>query len=206
MGADQKPIMDIEKYKQEDEFEITMRVGEEYAKGFSAQDIAQRLEISRRDVNKHIALYKKVVLWAAKNDMNIADKISVVIEEVDHHYKMVVNEAWKNKENAEFEGSTNIVNSALSLIAKVQSQRAKMFQEFSDGADVELLAELEETQRRQDQLIKILKNLKTKFPQAAAYIQSELARVTEEPDEIDVEILPGGPRTKAERAEKSDNE
>lgn len=182
--------MDIEQYKREDEFEVTMRVGEEYAKGFSAGDIAQRLEISRRDVRKHIALYKKVVLWAAKNDMNIADKISVVIEEVDQHYKMVVNEAWKNKEQADYNGQTNVVNSALSLIAKVQSQRAKMFQEFSDGADAELLAELEETQKRQERLIGILKDLKERFPKAAEYIQHELTKVTDEPEEVEVEIIP----------------
>lgn len=193
-------MSDLEKYStDESEFEVTLRVGEEYAKGFTPRDIAQRIGIPTRDVTKHIKKYQELVRWAAKSEISIVDKIQLVIEEVDQHYKMVVNEAWKNKEQADFNGQTSVVNQSLSLIAKVQSQRAKMFQEFTNGADAEVLNQLEEQQQQQELIIDILKDLKTRFPQAAAYIQDRLQKLTNEIDEVDVEIIPHGNKTKGER-------
>lgn len=170
----------------DDHFDLVMQVGEEYAKGSDYRHIADQLGIEKREARQMIEEYKSVVAWAAKNDMNIVDKLNIVIEEVDRHYELITKEAWKNKQNADMAESYGTVNQSLKLIADIQKQRAAMFQSMSDGQDAELMAEMEETQRKQDQLIKILKKLNQRFPQAAAFIRDELARVEDEPVEIEV--------------------
>lgn len=178
---------DIEALQQDEtEFAKVMTVGREYAKGYSNNEIAQRLEMNRRDVSKYIKQYKDMVQWSARNNMTISDKIAVVLEEVDDHYRMIIRDAWENKAEADLQGQLSTVNQALSLIAKVQQQRAKMFQEFSSEQDAELIAQMEEQQQQHDQIIKILRGLNDRYPQAAAWVRDQLAKVNDEVESIEV--------------------
>lgn len=170
----------------DNEFENVMDVGEEFAKGKTPRQIANALGMQVRDVNKYIETYKQVVEWSAKNDLHIHDKVNLVIEEVDRHYQLVTREAWANKENAEMAQSYGTVNQALKLIADIQKSRASMFQVFSDSQDAELIAELEETQRQQDALKKILIGLREHFPEAARWVGEQLRRLE---DEVEVEVM-----------------
>lgn len=177
---------DLRAKQDPEHFELVMQVGEEFAKGSNYKTIATQLDLEPREARKMIEEYKSVVAWAAKNEMNVIDRLNLVVEEVDRHYQLLIKEAWANKSNAEMAEQYGTVNQSLKLVADIQKQRAAMFQHMNDGQDAELIAELEDTQRKQDQLIKILRNLHEKFPQAAAYIKEMLARVEDEPVEVEV--------------------
>lgn len=185
MGTNKEPMStDLE--VKENHYETVMAVGEEFSKGHNYRQIATSLGIESKEARQMIEEYKQLVEYAAKNGMNIIDKLNVVIEEVDRHYQLLINEAWDNKRNADMAEQYGTVNQSLKLIADIQKSRAAMFQQLNDGQDAELMAELEETQRRQDQIMSILRRLAEKFPQAAAYIRDEIARLDQEPVEIEV--------------------
>lgn len=185
MGSNKKSMSELARPSDND-FENVMNVGEEYAKGKSPRQIASALGLETREVNKCIEQYKQVVSWSAKHDLNVYDKINLVIEEVDRHYQLITREAWENKENAEMAQSFGTVNQALKLIADVQKSRASMFQTFSDSQDVELIAQMEEQAQQQEQLKQILMELREKFPEAAKWV---MKRLRELDDEVEVEVI-----------------
>lgn len=174
----------LDAIKETEDIDLMFEIGREFAKGVHYREIAEKYEIPTREVTRLIDLYKKFIAWSAKSGGSLTDKIGTVIAEVDEHYGLIVAEAWINKARAEDAGSVNGVNQSLKLIADVQKNRATLFQQMANDADAELMAQLEESNRRQEQIINILRRLKDQFPQAALFIRDELSRL-----DAEVEII-----------------
>lgn len=168
-------------------FDEIVAIGELWAKGEHVAAISANLDISRAEVTRGIEAYKDMLRSLARDNINLAEKVTVVMAEVDEHYKMIVREAWKNKENADTQGSLSQVTASLKLIADIQKSRASMFQTAGLGANSELLAELEETQRNQEIIVEILKEVANKYPEASKYIRMRLSEVMNEAQVIHVE-------------------
>lgn len=177
-------MSDIEKY--EDDYDNIIAVGELFSKGSSPPQISTELDIPLRDVKRHIMQFKGMMKSMARNNINIAERAAVVFEEVDHHWGIVLKEAWKNKEEAERNGSTGTVNQSLKLIADIQKERARLFKDLGAQQDAEIIAELEEARRNQEILVNILRTAIKRYPEAARFIQDELIRVTNEAEVVEI--------------------
>lgn len=168
-------------------FDEIVAIGELWSRGENITSISAQLEISRGAAAKGIEAYKDMLKSLARDNINIAEKVTVVMEEVDQHYKMIVREAWKNKESAENQNSLSQVTASLKLIADIQKARASMFQSAGLNGNAELMAEMEETQRNQEIIIEILKDVAEKYPEASRFIRERLSDILNEAQVIQVD-------------------
>lgn len=147
--------------------------GKEFAKGRSAKAVAGALNVSTREAKKLYEQYKQMAIEAAKRG-DLGDRLSVALEESLLHYETMLEEAWRNKNDAEANMEYSTVNTSLRLIKDMTESRFKMLQSMVDGQDVELLEELDAMEREHENLMKILRGLKEEFPDAAKYVRSRL--------------------------------
>lgn len=168
-----------------EEVELTMTVGRAHSKGFSPREIAAELDMTPGQVNKHIQKYGELLAWSMNNNADIAQRVGLIVEETNDHFKELLKEAWNNKKNAEWAEKYGTVNQALKLVLEIQEKRLAMFKDLAKNEDQELLQQMEEQQERQDVLIAVLKSLKDRFPQAAAFVQDQLRQI----DSGELEVL-----------------
>jgi hypothetical protein len=106
---------------------------------------------------------------------------------------MLIKEAWKTVEDADQAGQLNIKATALKLIADIEGKRIGMLQEVGLLDNAELATQLAETERKQDILVKILKEVTATCPKCKLEVAKRLSQITGivEPVVIDVEGVSG---------------
>lgn len=121
--------------------------------------------------------------------MDIKDRVLNVLNEVDEHYRLIVKEAWKTVKATDSNQDYGSKNSAMKIIATVNKDRAKMFQDAGINQDTEMIEEMNETNRKQEIIKDILREIKQKHPEIAQYIA---LRMSEIQDEVEVIAIEGG--------------
>jgi hypothetical protein len=172
-----------------DHFDRMNKVVGELLKGNSATQIASITGFKRAEVLGYIDEWKEVV----RNDSTARDRAKEAISGADQHYAMLIKEAWKTVEDADQAGQLNIKATALKLIADIEGKRIGMLQEVGLLDNAELATQLAETERKQDILVKILKEVTASCPKCKLEVAKRLSQITGivEPVVIDVEGVSG---------------
>jgi len=170
-------------------FDRMNRVVEELLKGSTPTQIATITGIQRKEVLELIDDWKDVV----HNDSNIRDRAKEAISGADQHYAMLIKEAWKTVEDADTQGQLNVKSGALKLIADIEGKRIGMLQEVGLLDNAELATQIADTERKQDILVKILKEVTATCPKCKMEVAKRLSQITGivEPVIIDAEVVSG---------------
>lgn len=157
-----------------DHYDRMNKVVGELLKGNSPTQIAALTGFKRADVIEYIDEWKEVV----RSDSGARDRAKEAISGADQHYAMLIKEAWKTVEDADTQGQLNVKATALKLIADIEGKRIGMLQEVGLLDNAELATQLAETERKQDILVKILKEVTASCPKCKLEVAKRLSQIT----------------------------
>ena len=162
------------------------KVVEELLKGNSPTQIAAITGFKRAEVIEYIDEWKQVI----RNDSAARDRAKEAVAAADQHYAMLINEAWKTAEAAEGQGQFNVKANALKLISDIETKRIGMLQQVGLLDNAELATQVAEAERKQDILVKILKEVTSTCPKCKMEVAKRLSQITGivEPIEIIEEV------------------
>jgi len=172
-----------------DHFDRMNKVVEELLKGNNPTQIATVTGFKRAEVLEYIDEWKQVV----RNDSGARDRAKEAISGADQHYAMLIKEAWRTVEDADQAGQLNIKATALKLIADIEGKRIGMLQEVGLLDNAELATQVAETERKQEVLVKILKEVTATCPKCKMEVAKRLSQITGvvDPVVIDAEEASG---------------
>jgi hypothetical protein len=172
-----------------DHFDRMNKVVEELLKGNNPTQIASITGFKRADVLGLIDEWKEVV----RNDHTARDRAKEAVSGADQHYAMLIKEAWKTVEDADQSGQLSVKATALKLIADIEGKRIGMLQEVGLLDNAELATQIAETERKQEILVKILKEVTATCPKCKMEVAKRLSQITGvvEPVIIDAEEASG---------------
>lgn len=155
-------------------FDRMNKVVEELLKGNSATQIASITGFSRKEVVEFIDEWKSIV----HNDSSLRDRAKEAISGADQHYAMLIKEAWKTVEDADQSGQLNVKAGALKLIADIEGKRIGMLQDVGVLENNEIASQIAETERKQEVLVKILKEVTSVCPKCKMDVAKRLSQIT----------------------------
>ena len=170
-------------------FDRMNTVVSELLKGNNPTQIAAITGFKRAEVVELIDEWKTV----AHNDTAARDRAKEAISGADRHYAMLIKEAWKTVEDADTQGQLNVKATALKLIADIEGKRIGMLQEVGLLDNAELATQIADTERKQDILVKILKEVTATCPKCKMEVAKRLSQITGivEPVILDAEVVSG---------------
>jgi hypothetical protein len=91
---------------------------------------------------------------------------------------MLIKEAWKTVEDADQSGQLNVKANALKLISDIETKRIGMLQQVGLLDNAELAGQIADTERKQDILVKILKEVTSGCPKCKMDVAKRLSQIT----------------------------
>ena len=165
-----------------DHYDRMNKVVEELLKGNTPTQIAAITGFKRAEVVEYIDEWKQVV----RNDTTARDRAKEAVSGADHHYDMLINEAWKTVEAADGQGQLNVKANALKLISDIETKRIGMLQQVGLLDNAELAGQVAEAERKQDVLVKILKEVTSTCPKCKLEVAKRLSQITGVVEPIEV--------------------
>ena len=96
----------------------------------------------------------------------------------DEHYNMLIKEAWRTVEQADAQDALNVKAQSLKLIADIEAKRITMLQQVGLLDNAEMATQLAETERKQDILVTILKEVTATCPKCKLEVAKRLSQIT----------------------------
>jgi len=163
------------------------KVVEELLKGNSPTQIATLTGFTRKEVIEFIDEWKSVI----HNDTSLRDRAKEAISGADQHYAMLIKEAWKTVEDADTQGQLNVKSGTLKLIADIEAKRIGMLQSVGVLENNEIASQIAEAERKQEVLVKILKEVTSTCPKCKMDVAKRLSQITGVVEAIVVEDASG---------------
>lgn len=163
------------------------QAGELWLKNHDYRQIASEMGIPIAKAREYIAQWKNWMHHWANESAEPGERVAEVIDEVDQHFGLITKEAWATVEQADANGNLNAKNAALKIAQSTQKDRAEMIRQAAESYDSKLVEEMHETQKNQEILIEILREVAEKYPEATQYIKERLGEVTGDVEVIKVE-------------------
>ena len=157
-----------------DHYDRMNKVVEELLKGNNPTAIASLTGFKRAEVVELIGEWKSVV----HNDTSSRERAKEAISGADQHYAMLIKEAWKTVEDADQSGQLNVKANALKLISDIETKRIGMLQQVGLLDNAELAGQIADTERKQDILVKILKEVTSGCPNCKMNVAKRLSQIT----------------------------
>jgi hypothetical protein len=167
-----------------DHFDRMNKVVEELLKGNNPTQIAALTGYKRAEVLDLIDEWKQVV----RSDSGARDRAKEAISGADQHYAMLIKEAWKTVEDADQAGQLNVKATALKLIADIEGKRIGMLQEVGLLDNAELATQIAETEKKQEILVKILKEVTASCPKCKMDVAKRLSQITGIVEPVIIEV------------------
>jgi hypothetical protein len=123
---------------------------------------------------QYIDEWKEVV----RSDSGARDRAKEAVSGADQHYAMLIKEAWKTVEDADQAGQLNVKATALKLIADIEGKRIGMLQEVGLLDNAELATQIAETEKKQEILVGILKDVTASCPKCKMEVAKRLSQIT----------------------------
>lgn len=162
------------------------QVGKLHLQGKSPTQIARELDLKRSEVNKSLEDFRALLRQGSETAADVHDRIMDIIFEADAAFRMVVEHSWGTVEQADSGGQLNAKTNALKLIESATKNRADMLQKAGVSQDDEIIEQLNESERRQEVLIELLKEIRTDYPEVAELIAKRLSQIQSEVESIEV--------------------
>lgn len=163
-------------------FDQMNKVVEKLLMGSNPTDIAKELGMKRVEVLDFIDEWKSLV----RSDNGVRERAKEALAGADQHYAMIINRAWETVDQADSNQQYNIKTQALKLIADTEQKRMDMLHKAGVLEDNELANDVLEMERKQEILVKILKEVTADCERCRVEVARRLSQVTDRAEEIKV--------------------
>lgn len=155
-------------------------------RGKAPRTIAKHLDMTLGEVNRYIEEWQ---LFARENRY-IQDRAKDALVNTDKHYDMLIQQLWDVVESAEAIDDYKLKASTIKMLADIEKQRIEMLQKSGLLENQQLAEQVLETERKQEILFGILRELMDKYPEAAAFVRKELGKASGQVEGTVVSVRP----------------
>jgi hypothetical protein len=163
-----------------EKFDRMNAVVEQHLMGNNPTQIAKVLSIPRKDVLELIDNWREIV----RDDTGARERAKEAVSGADQHYAMLIKEAWKTVEDADQAGQLNVKAQSLKLIADIETKRIAMLQQVGLLDNAELAGQLAETERKQEVLVKILRDVTAECSHCKVEVARRISSITNRVEEV----------------------
>lgn len=164
-------------------FDQMNRVVEELLKGNNPTAISKTLGIKRVEVLDHIETWRGLV----RSDNSIRERAKEALGAADQHYAMIINRSWETVEQADAAAELRTKAQALKLVADVEAKRIEMLQKAGLLENNELGDQLVETERKQEILMNILRDVTSNCDHCKFEVARRLSEASGRIEAVNVE-------------------
>ena len=165
-----------------DHFDEMNKVVEELLKGKNPTEISRELNLTRALVIDYIDEWKSII----STDGKIRERAKEALAGADQHYAMIINRAWETVEQADAGQQYSVKTQALKLVADIEQKRMDMLHKAGVLEDNELATQILENERKQEVLMKILKDVTADCDHCRVEVHRRLSEITNRVEEIKV--------------------
>lgn len=169
-----------------DKFDKMNSVVEELLKGNNPTQISKQLGIKRAEVLEMLELWRGLM----RSDQGIRERAREALSGADQHYAMLIQRAWETVEQADINADLRTKTTALKLIADIEGKRIDMLQKAGLLENNELTSQLMETERKQEVLVSILKEVTSDCAHCKVEVAKRLTEVTNRVEEVVISDRP----------------
>lgn len=157
-----------------DHLEEVNRVATEYIKGFNETEISRELDIPKARVSALLKEWKTM----ASNSEAVRSRAREALASADVHYNKLIKQTYEVIEEAGVNGNLSAKTAAIKLVLDIETRRIEMLQKAGLLENKELADQLLETERKQELIVGILKDVAANYPQIRNEIISRLTEVS----------------------------
>lgn len=149
-------------------------VATEYIKGMNETEISRELDIPKARVSSLLREWKQM----ASNSEAVRSRAREALAAADQHYGKLIKQTYEVIDDANLNGSQSTKLGAIKLVLDIENKRIEMLQKAGLLENKELAEQLLETERKQELIMNILKDIAAKHPQIKNEILTRLAEVS----------------------------
>jgi uncharacterized protein with PIN domain len=143
-------------------------------KGKTISEIATSLKKPRQRVKEIIEEWGAL---ASRNDV-VRTRAREALATADAHYSKLIGHAYEVMEEADVNGNLSAKTNSIKLIADMEARRIDMLQKSGLLENKELAEEMMDTQKRQQDLEKILKEVVADCPKCRTEVLNRLSAIS----------------------------
>jgi sugar-specific transcriptional regulator TrmB len=160
---------------------LVNKVASEYLKGSDASEISKVLDIPRPRVMTLLNDWRSMV----SNNQAINARAKEALAGADQHYSSLIKKTYEVIDAADSTANLTAKTTAIKLIADIENKRLEMLQKAGLLDNKEIADQIIEMERKQDILIKILKDIASSHPEIREEIMKRLSEIKTEVIVID---------------------
>lgn len=149
-------------------------VATEYIKGFNETEISRELDIPKARVSSLLREWKQM----ASNSEAVRSRAREALAAADQHYGKLIKQAYEVIDDANLNQNSNTKLAAIKLVLDIETRRIDMLQKAGLLENKELAEQLLETERKQELIMNILKDIAAKHPHIKTEIMTRLQEVS----------------------------
>lgn len=149
-------------------------VATEYIKGLNETEISRELDIPKARVSSLLREWKTM----ASSSEAVRGRAREALAAADQHYGKLIKQAYEVIDDANLNGAQNQKLAAIKLVLDIENKRIEMLQKAGLLENKELAEQLLETERKQELIMNILKDIAAKHPAIKNEILQRLAEVS----------------------------
>jgi sugar-specific transcriptional regulator TrmB len=161
--------------------DLVNKVASEYLKGSDASEISKVLDIPRPRVMTLLNDWRSMV----SNNQAINARAKEALAGADQHYSSLIKKTYEVIDAADSTANLTAKTTAIKLIADIENKRLEMLQKAGLLDNKEIAEQIIEMERKQDILIKILKDIASSHPEIREEIMKRLSEIKTEVIVID---------------------
>jgi hypothetical protein len=169
------------------EAEREQKVVSMWASGKTIPEIVNTTGLKKRQVEDVLAVYKQY----AMQDKILREMSRETVLRTRQHYDDIINKLYDAVSVANDSGDYKAEMTGLKMVADIEKQRVDFMQKAGMLADNEIGDQLIESERKQQVIIDILRDISKEYPKIGLEIQTRLKEVTG--------VLEGVPSERADR-------
>jgi hypothetical protein len=156
--------------------DLVNQVAAEYLKGSDASQISKDLVIPRQKVLNLLNDWRSMV----SNNQAIHARAKEALAGADQHYSSLIKKTYEVIDAADSTANLTAKTTAIKLIADIESKRLEMLQKAGLLDNKEIAEQIIEMERKQEVLMKILKEVASKHPEVREEIMRRLSEIQTE--------------------------
>jgi len=156
------------------QFDQMNKVVEELLKGSTASQIARSLDLTRVQVDNHIATWKEMV----QDNSAIKARAKEALAGADEHYSMLIKEAWRTLEQADMQDALPVKGQMIKAIADIEAKRIEMLNKAGVLENNDMADQILESERKQEILVSILRDVTSSCEHCKWEVSKRLSQVT----------------------------
>jgi len=158
------------------------KVVTEYLKGQDPTKISKELDIPRTRV---VSLINEWKVMASANDA-IRARAKEALAGADTHYSKLITKAYEVIDESSLTNNLSAKTQAIKLVMDIEKSRIEMLQKAGLLENKELAEEMVEIERRQEVLVKILREIASTHPEVRDLIMQRLSQIAKEGEVITI--------------------